>query len=247
MAVLGERRGAHGPGFYSGLPNQAVAFSPDGTQVASITQSFNGAMLWDAKTLRPLAAFGGPTGHFSSLAYAPDGKTLGIASGGVQWWNVSGAKPVLERTVNQGVFSHCDFDPAARRVAVSGGHEITLWDLARADSPPLARWTQPNEIGIVALKFFPSGRLLASVGERGPLFLWDLTADPPALVGQYDSQDGKGTAALAISPDGKTLASCVSEKSVRLWDVRRSGLKRRADLPRAKAPTAWRSRRGAQA
>jgi WD40 repeat protein len=238
VAVMGERRGAHGPGFYPGLPNQAVVMSPDGSQVASITQALHGFMLWDAKTLRPVKAFGPSTGHLATLVYAPDGKRLALVAGGVQFWNLAGAEPVEERKVNWGVLSHCDFDPEGTCVAVSAGDEIKLCELKSGEYSPLATWKNPSQSEVTALKFFPGGKLLASLDKLGQLHLWDLLTNPPALAGEYRSHDGTGTAALAISPDGKTLASSGNSKSksIRLWDVRPKGLKSREDLPTTHEP-----------
>jgi WD40 repeat protein len=56
----------------------AVAFSPDGTRVA--TDIHLAAQTWDAETGEPLTTFSGHTGDILGVAYSPDGTR--IATGG---------------------------------------------------------------------------------------------------------------------------------------------------------------------
>src|SRR5438552_2302972 len=60
----------------------AIAFSPDGKQVA--TGSFDKTVrLWEAATGKEIKSFGGPTGHQNlvlSVAFSTDGKMLASGS-----------------------------------------------------------------------------------------------------------------------------------------------------------------------
>src|SRR5262249_15374532 len=60
-------------------PVTAVAFSPDGTTLATISLD-NTARLWNARTGRPIATLTGHTGTVTAVAFSPDGTTLATAS-----------------------------------------------------------------------------------------------------------------------------------------------------------------------
>src|SRR5207244_10087306 len=125
--------------YYERYKNQAVAFSPDGTILA--TSSLLDVVLWDLKSMPPKAIHTlkprtaklsrGDNNYPSvvqSLAFSPDGKTL--AAG------------------------HYD-----------GGGTL-LWDMT-SDMQQETAWLQGGTTRTIA--FSPNGRLLASVGSKGGL------------------------------------------------------------------------------
>ena len=69
---------------------RSVAFSPDGTRLAS-AGSDRTIRLWDAATVKPLATFSGHTDQVRSVAFSPDGRTLASASNDrtVRIWDVA--------------------------------------------------------------------------------------------------------------------------------------------------------------
>ncbi|WP_328425615.1 nSTAND1 domain-containing NTPase [Streptomyces sp. NBC_00443] len=170
----------------------------------------------------------GHDGVASSVAYAPDGRTL--ASGGhdglVRLWDTDAGKPQGEplRLRTGGVSAVAFSPPDGGLLAATGkGGGIQLWDVhdrsrPRALSGPLVSHGEQN---VVSAVFAPDGRTLATAGDDGTVRLWDVT-DParPAPIGEpadADASEARSVRAVAFAPDGETLATGGYDGTVRMW------------------------------
>ncbi|MFE3248575.1 WD40 repeat domain-containing protein [Streptomyces sp. NPDC059209] len=188
----------------------------------------------------------GHDGIGSSVAYAPDGRTL--ASGGhddtVRLWDTTEetrsalGEPLRLRTGRVGAVA---FSPqGGDLLAASGkGGGIQLWDVTDRERPralagPLVTHDKEN---VVSVAFAPDGRTLASTGDDGTLRLWDLsTPARPTPLGEPvradDSETGSVRAvafapesddadnadnAESDTPDSNTLATAGYDGTVRMW------------------------------
>jgi WD40 repeat protein len=197
-------------------PVDSVAFSPDGTILAS---GGNELVLWNLTTRRKKATI---PGHVAvkSVAFSPDGKMLasaGVGSAGkdtIQFWDVAGAKTVAELRGHTAMIHCLCFSPDGKLLASgSADNSVKLWDVAGARE--LA--TLSGHTGwVYCLAFSPDGKTLASGGVE--LKIWDVAGrkeKPGTPVTQPPS-------ALAFSPDGKTLAVAAGGgfyTAIALWDV----------------------------
>jgi WD40 repeat protein/beta-lactamase regulating signal transducer with metallopeptidase domain len=199
-------------------PVFAVAFSPDGSAVA--TGDASGAVrVWEAATFKAKTTLVGHTAAVHGLAFSPDGKLL--ASGGadavIHLWDVQkGAE--IARTSGTDPVRSVVFTPDGKTLIAGGGRVIKLYDAATGKE--VAALT-PGPAGgddvpsPLAAAFSPDGKTLALAADDGTVRLRD--AADGAARGAIEAHAEKVTC-LAYSPDGKLIATGSPDKSVRLWD-----------------------------
>ena len=202
---------------------QSVAFSHDGTILASNTGSVK---LWNLSTkehiatLLPLRVV---YGHSHVVAFSPDGATL--ASGGghsfvdLNLWDITTGE-------NIAILKHTDdvrtlaFSPDGKMLASGGGRitdcSILLWDVeTRTNITTL----EGHKDRVNSVAFSPNGATLASGAgfNSGAVKLWDVATGKNIATFRHTERVNS----VAFSPDGATLASGAGFNSgaVKLWDV----------------------------
>ena len=184
----------------------ALAFSPDGTRLASGSTDTT-VRLWDTATPNdaPVTLWE-HTGWVNVLTFSPDGKLL--ASGGtdktVRLWDVATGEPLTTLTGHLSGIAALTFSPDGSTLA-SGSTDGTIrfWDTATGDvlSTHITGHTQWVKAGT----FLKDSSTFTSVAFNGAITFWDLkTSEETSLqmAGDRDLLLG-----LAFSPDGTKLAN----------------------------------------
>jgi WD40 repeat protein len=199
----------------------AVAFSPDGKQLASASEDRT-ARVWEVTGGASLFLLQGHfPGGLRSLAFSRDSRRL--ATGGddnsVRVWAVELRSQVArhdeafdEDSANRVV--SLAYTPNGKTIATgtNGGTII----LRNAHTLQEFQRFRAHEGIVWSLAFSSDGRLLASSTENGEAKLWDADSGRAIAVLRGHTYNLRS---LAFSPDDRLLATIGEEGNIRIWDV----------------------------
>ncbi len=195
----------------------SVAFSPDGTRIASAgwDQVIN---LWDANTGHVRFALAGHADTIYRVAFSADGRQLASASADrtVRVWDTATGK--LTRTLkgHTAAVRAVAFSPDGK-LLISGGEDrdapIRLWDLSSGTSAG----TLSHAGGVLCLAFSRDGKQLATGGRDCTIRIWDMSTH--RLAHTLRKAHAMAISGVAFHPDGKRLASASWDGAIKVWDV----------------------------
>ncbi|HEV2253097.1 MAG TPA: WD40 repeat domain-containing protein [Streptosporangiaceae bacterium] len=199
---------------------RAVAFSPDGTMLATLGADGT-ARIWDVATQQQAGAamtVDGPGTAGGAVAFSPDGRTLATAGAGgrVELWSVV-TRQRLGKPMPAGpgttvlAFSP---DGATLATAASDG-SVRLWNVTTQQEigAPMTADAQ----AVYAAAFGPGGGTLATAGADGSVRLWDVATQQE--IGAPMTAGIQPVYAAAFGPGGSTLATAGGDGAARIWDV----------------------------
>jgi WD40 repeat protein/transcriptional regulator with XRE-family HTH domain len=199
----------HGTGVLS------AAFSPDGTNIASIDNTGT-VIISDIGTGEELLRLPGestPSDLVTAqrIAYSPDGKLLAACDSNlVKTYNPVSGEIIFKFPLPETNSTAVSFDRSGTRVA-SGGEDgsILIWDIRTGAS--LADWSGHTD-AVEGLTFSPDGKWLITASSDATMKIWDastgeLLRDFPEFTGVVES--------VTFSPDGKLFA--FTDGSIHVW------------------------------
>jgi RNA polymerase sigma factor (sigma-70 family) len=208
-----------------------LALSPDGKTVASGGRD-QMVILWDIPSGTKLGTIK-VGGAVKSLAFSPDGRRLGSASGndlydgwvtevpghGAAVWEVATQKRLLRLEGHTGGVNTIAFSPDGKQVATGGNDRtVRFWD---SNTGKELRQLPVQAMAVDCLAYSPDGATLATGGGGGVSHLWEASTGKP----MYTLRGPTSWAVrLAFSRDGGTLIvanrdDLVQGAPLRLWDV----------------------------
>jgi WD40 repeat protein len=201
-------------------PITDVAFSPDGTRVATTNFGDGGRIrTWDAATGELVRTLrnqrGDPAQGFFSVEFSPDGTRLaGEDQEDTYIWRVEDGK-ILARLQQPEYVHQLAFSPDGRQLVTAAfDGSIRMWDV------PTGREIR-SVLGYTAalgLAFSPDGTQLATIHRDQRLRLWDARTLEETIV--LDPQIARASGPvdkLAFSPDGTRLAATGGDGAVRVY------------------------------
>jgi WD40 repeat protein/class 3 adenylate cyclase len=209
-----------------------VAFSPDGSTLAALSDDDHNLRLWDAAArtrIGPPLTTNAAIARAATFAFSADGRLLSaaLASGEIVTWDVASGAESGPRIVSDGgdEFRAVAYSPDGRWLAggVFNGN-VALYD-ARTRQPAQPALEPGPATSANSLAFDRNGARLAAGDSYADVFVWDLTTGrlvPSASAGL----DGYG---VAFSPRDDTLAAGSTGLDLRDLDI--------PDDPVASVPT----------
>ena len=202
----------------TGGPAIAVAFSPDGSRIASgaTDKTFH---QWDVVTGRIVS--NALTGHgdvVSCMAFSPDGTRIvsGSEDNAIRLWDAVSGKPAnVTLTGHNQAVSCVAFSPDGTRI-VSGGWDKTL-RLWNAGTGEIVGELKELEKTVMSVAFSPDGTRIVSGSEDNAIRLWDANTFQPIAQPMLGHEEP--VSCVAFSPDGSRIVSGSWDKTLRLWDV----------------------------
>jgi WD40 repeat protein len=190
-----------------GLSVDSVAFSPDGTVLA--TGGRDGwARLWNLAAI-PERVIAPGAGALWSVSFSPDGQLLCIKG---SLWDIATGRQRIESKWPPGPFAGVTFSPDGRLLA-RWGFENALRILDTTSGRDTVSLNSPVRLQLCA--FSPDGKVIAAAGDDGTITVLDTVAAIERIVLKHPEE---GVFSLSFSPDSKTIATG-GFQSVALWDV----------------------------
>ena len=158
-------------------PVRGLAYSPDGSILIAAVGKRNEpgeVVAWDATTRKRLWVRRGPKG-FSSVSFAPDGKSVAVAHGNTSALRLD---PLTGERLGE-IGPHpktvraCVHLPGTDLLATGSDGTIRLWDVKTGKITKELKGGHPAEVTSLATS--PDGKWLISIGPDGPRG-WDVGA-----------------------------------------------------------------------
>jgi len=200
------------------LPITAIAFSPDGKQIA--VSGYHELTVWnprDGKLIRRVKNVGQRT---HALAYSPDGKLLAVAGGAPGRHGevrlFSSDKYELVRVVGTttDVVRDVAFNGKGTQVAAGGADGVVR--ILEVASGKLVRTITSHSDWITAVAWSPDDKSLATASRDKTAKIFNL--EKGELTVTY-SGHGQPVRGVLFHPDGKEVFSSGNDKKIHRWKI----------------------------
>ena len=185
----------------------AIAWSPDGSRIASNADDNRAIEIWDPVTGKEVQTFRGHNGEVHSLAWSPDGSEIGSASDdSIRFWNANTGGLLRSLIGRTGPISCASWSRDLRSLtAVTADGAIRVF---RTDTGEAMRVLKPSGLTadqrVSALSLGPDGRQLASaIGCM--ITIWNVSKGE-AVRTLCQGGVCHGVCHIAWSPDGGRLS-----------------------------------------
>jgi serine/threonine protein kinase len=197
----------------------SLAWSPDGTQLASASQD-NTIMVWDSASGDQIGSLGGGLEDVTSVDWSPDGTVLASGSSDttVTLWDAATGEALQTLAGHGGDVSDVAWSPDGTLLASSSHDETAIiWNSAGEQLFLL----QHDDV-ISTLVWSPDSSRLGTGGHDRLIRLWNTEFGTRHLLWEaYPFLAARLVTVhdVAWSPDGALIASAGTNNTITLWDA----------------------------
>lgn len=212
-------------------PVTSLAWSPDGSALASGNVGEADIKLWNAEDGTLSRQLVGHTGFVTCLAWSPDGRIIasGAMDNTIRLWDAETGKQTNVLEGHTALVLSVSFSPDSGLLASkSADSTVRIW--LSGTWSTLAQFEEPSSL-FSGLSFHPKKRVLATLGEENTTIrIWDLnlpslaSATSSASSQQYVNakvvlvgDSGVGKSGLALVLSGQTFAPTESTHNRHVW------------------------------
>ncbi len=207
------------------VPITALAFSPDGKEIAS--SGYYEINLWKTDDGTLDRRIRGVAERIYEIAFSPDGKWLATASGdpgqfgAVKLWIAEpsgGGKPVRDLLETTDCVFAVAFSPDSKLLAAAGADRaIRIWDV---ESGKELATIEDHADWIFDIAFSPDGKRLASASRDKTSKVFDVEKKESLVTFPGHAQT---VYAVAFTPDGKSVTTGGEDNQIRVWSPDQDG------------------------
>ncbi len=199
-------------------PVTAVAFSPDGTQIA--TSGYHEVLLWNAGDRKLVRRIGNVAERVFEIAFHPDGSRFAIAAGvpgsmgEVKVFQTADGALLADLVTVDDVMLGVAFSPDGSRLAMCGAdRSVSVFEVAT--------WQQQLRLEdhadwVLDINWSPDGSKLVTASRDKTAKVFDSTTGE--AVSTFNGH-AEVVFAAAFRQDGSQVASAGRDKKVRVWNL----------------------------
>ena len=200
---------------------QAVAFSPDGKQLASGSTDKT-IKIWDTGSGRCLWTLRGHDREICSVAFSPRGLLASASydnASPIKIWNTTSGQCLRTLKHDKGGVNTVSFSPDGLLASGSssyGDGMVRIWDITTGKC---LRAIHTNHIWLKSVAF-SNGILAYSGGDVGRIEIWNTTSGRHLRTLQHNNNLERVNS-VAFSPDGTRLASGSYDElePIKIWNI----------------------------
>jgi WD40 repeat protein/serine/threonine protein kinase len=193
-------------------PVRGVAFSPDGTRVATASDDKR-IKLWDANSGREIGTLGGHRGRVTKVVFSPDGSRIASAGSdlAIKIWDARSGQTLATLEGHEHHIVGLAFSADGEQVvSISMDATVKRWDARSGQTISAFAIVE----GVKAAAFSPDGKRVVSCGDS-EIILWDATTGQEVA---RQTHAVRWARSVAFSPDGLHIAVAAHD-IVTLWDA----------------------------